>query len=52
MIQIVLILPRNGYGGQNQRRQISLAERDITLFRRRNSLGAVLERGQMLEVVV
>ena len=52
MSQIVLILPRNGYGGQNQRRQVSLAEGYVTLLRCRNSLGAVLERGQMLEVVV
>ncbi len=52
MRQAVLILPCDGDKRQNDAREISLRERDVSFLGGRNSLGAVLQRREVSQVAV
>ncbi len=48
----VMVLPRNGDRQQNNTREISLRERDVSILGGCNSLGAVLQCREVLQVAI
>ena len=52
MRQAVLVLPRDGDRRQDDACEIGFRERDVSFLGGRNSLGAVLQRGEVSQVAV